>query len=603
MIKVFDDNGKISIEFIELLYKKLKFDLFYDKIQKTTKAELVDMNFEGDTNKFTEVANLINDVINGNLSVLDSFLAKIDINIFPKKAVAKENERKVYSNCYEKIEKYEIQLFVDMPIELHLIGIAWILICGFKLDMFIGKYSFGNRLSDIFKSNINKKISEMEFSDSHFLFQPYYQNYESWQKSAYNIAKDLLDKKEDCIITTFDITRFYYSVKINEDFKKDVYLCCYEHDDRDNNIKHYLTEAIFKIIDSYSGLVNNYNSIFPQLSLDKSLPIGFYPSSILSNFYLRKYDELMIKTIKPVYYGRYVDDFIIVEKSFEKLESNINAADFLKYYKIENNKNNDKNYHIDEGIVYNASLNINSDKTSVSYFSHNFRHDSIDEIIKYFDANEAKFNYLSDEEIDYAKDFLDIYTFGKEITKFNQLCDFEVDKFKFSVSLAQYKKYLCLIDCDKSQNKNLKELYKVLHPNVIINNYYSIEKLFDIFFLASRLNSKYIIDFFDLLLGSINSYSVYLADTNINEKARKTLKDYIISSFISSSINCGGKIVKYIIEKFCEKFSIDTKKINDLRMKFRKLNMFDKSQCSIYFPIVNNDIENVLYNLDINIDF
>lgn len=44
------------------------------------------------------------------------------------------------------------------------------------------------------------------------------------------------------------------------------------------------------------------------------LPIGFLPSNILSNWRLNQFDRQIIDRWNPVYYGRYVDDIIIVDK-------------------------------------------------------------------------------------------------------------------------------------------------------------------------------------------------------------------------------------------------------------------------------------------------
>lgn len=54
------------------------------------------------------------------------------------------------------------------------------------------------------------------------------------------------------------------------------------------------------------------------------IPLGFLPSLIISNWYLQGFDQAIIESVHPHYYGRYVDDILIVIGSHEKSESHGN---------------------------------------------------------------------------------------------------------------------------------------------------------------------------------------------------------------------------------------------------------------------------------------
>ena len=54
---------------------------------------------------------------------------------------------------------------------------------------------------------------------------------------------------------------------------------------------------------------------------DVGLPIGNYTSQVFANFYLGKLDHFIKSTLKMKYYGRYVDDFVIVHSDKELLKS------------------------------------------------------------------------------------------------------------------------------------------------------------------------------------------------------------------------------------------------------------------------------------------
>ena len=61
------------------------------------------------------------------------------------------------------------------------------------------------------------------------------------------------------------------------------------------------------------------------------LPIGNFTSQVFANFYLSKLDHFIKHDKKIEYYGRYVDDFVIVHKSRETLRKLIREInDFIK---------------------------------------------------------------------------------------------------------------------------------------------------------------------------------------------------------------------------------------------------------------------------------
>ena len=42
------------------------------------------------------------------------------------------------------------------------------------------------------------------------------------------------------------------------------------------------------------------------------LPIGLCSSLVLANWYLQGFDAAVLKNVRPAYYGRYVDDILLV---------------------------------------------------------------------------------------------------------------------------------------------------------------------------------------------------------------------------------------------------------------------------------------------------
>lgn len=81
----------------------------------------------------------------------------------------------------------------------------------------------------------------------------------------------------------------------------------------------------------WTGLPKN-KSLFLAKE-NKGLPIGNLTSQLFSNIYLNEFDHFIKRSLKFKYYGRYVDDFIIISDNKEKLKSSIYYIE--KYLKKE----------------------------------------------------------------------------------------------------------------------------------------------------------------------------------------------------------------------------------------------------------------------------
>lgn len=90
-----------------------------------------------------------------------------------------------------------------------------------------------------------------------------------------------------------------------------------------------------KLLKLFKRLLNAGNN-----NSNKGLPIGFYSSQILSNFYLNVLDFYIKQELKVEVYVRYVDDMIILhnnKRELHKIKDKI--IEFLKYeLKLETNK-------------------------------------------------------------------------------------------------------------------------------------------------------------------------------------------------------------------------------------------------------------------------
>lgn len=135
---------------------------------------------------------------------------------------------------------------------------------------------------------------------------------------------------KDCYILKMDIKSFFMSIDKKLLFKKvrELVLDSYFADDRD-----LLIELIYRIIFNapekncyIKGKKSDWKGLPPSKSLFtsapyKGLPIGNLTSQIFANYYMSEFDDFVTQTCGIKYYGRYVDDFVVIHEDKQYLIS------------------------------------------------------------------------------------------------------------------------------------------------------------------------------------------------------------------------------------------------------------------------------------------
>lgn len=93
-----------------------------------------------------------------------------------------------------------------MDVEGHILGVLWLLTIGWKLDRSLYDKSYGNRLR---KLVIQELEEENNISYSPYLFEPYFQQYESWRDAALEFAQNSINKDQDVVVFTMDFESFF----------------------------------------------------------------------------------------------------------------------------------------------------------------------------------------------------------------------------------------------------------------------------------------------------------------------------------------------------------------------------------------------------------
>lgn len=522
--------------YLEQAYKKLKNNTYFDKTMAVLKAQIA--LFEENT-----VDKIIDELSLALRSeewdnYAENILNSIDILMMPKSVKQDTNENFISNYCSsEAVEIDKIQFFINMDVRGHILGVLWLLFVGKYLDNTEAMYrhSYGNRLSQKLFGN------KGETSYYPCLFETYFSQYEKWRDTGLDVAKKYVNSGSDVILLTMDLTRFYYTVSYSEEEFEQIRNNVFSNKDDLDDVIIRLHKFVYDVIEKYSNKWHELACLNNGQDKKNLLPIGFLPAHILANYRLNEFDRQINDRWNPLYYGRYVDDIIIVDKidqhsvlykeifenkqgtSVEKVlklyMANCNAAKCKKCVAegsrglLITEKDNPKNYYINPAVLSSNFNNLgdNDDENDVDRNDTNngyeinngikisvqgkkvklfaFKKGSPDSLLQCFKQeikrSSSEFRCWPDSEDARAYDDISrLYNlqYNGSINKLNSIDSVSVDKFELSKFLGKQMIFASLVK-DKP-NTWVNSWIKCLTPDVIASCYSSWERIFEILLLT-----------------------------------------------------------------------------------------------------------------------
>lgn len=561
-----------SLEKVKQAYIKLRSYIYHDNTDLYLRQQLVE--FETGITKDRFPTNHINyqdkiftrrritiedkleqlalnlDNYHNNDEFFNKLINKIRINFYPKSLSSERQQSNFVTNKKTK-ERYAVDKvtpFIDAPIELHIISVLWILQNGVELDAKLGDECFGNRLI------LNKDKSEVVQGSG--LFKPYFNQYQRWRDNALLHAKQLLKNGRDVAFVNLDIKEYFSSVRLPKteihDFSK-----------VNNESPLYNLERIFLAFhEHYTKIFSEYQDLGDK-DEDREyvlLPIGLVSSYVLANYFLEKFDSNINRHIKPVYYGRYVDDLLFVvadpvhpdeleddefisttlNKDYTLLEKFI-VENFSPILSIENSVIDKKISAKERRIQLNGSryksLYCQSSKSLIYLFDAQESHLVIDKLKEELNERTSEFRDFPNEEESHGN-FTDAayhlqYEDSKD--KVRTLKDYKEDRFGLTLYLAN-KIFSSLRQEDHLSDEECETILKFFKNKTAIEFYRLWEKIFTLFLVNNR--PKYYVAFYLQCVQEIDKLKTESRLKHINKYLKKSMSDYLdVANEITFSLN------------------------------------------------------------------
>ena len=561
-MKTDDENANVlDVDFFQKAYKKLKSSAYYDKTNLSLRDRIACAESETDID---DTLRKLCDALQSDFwdNYAEDILSKIRCIHLPKKIAessptssgSDKKQGTLILNSRNAKEIYfdedGIQTFIDMPVEGHILGVVWIMLIGWQLDK---EYTncYGNRIREKLYNELSDNVT---FSP--YLFEPYYQKYESWRDKALDIAQEHL-KRDNVLITTLDFTRFYYSVDITTEFMESL-LKKTRFEDSQRITYERLNAFVESVITRYSEVYfSEIQEAFPR----KILPIGFLPSNVLANECLHKFDGAILDGWNPIYYGRYVDDILIVEKvekgsAIEEAykHSELTFEKAFDHYVVNGDRWNGlscdeavqkekralfEKTNVDKDTVEysvlpkfttplgpQTKITLQAQKVKIFYFERGQSEALITCFREKISKNKSEFRNMPEDDPVFQKDdYTEIYVMDQTgVNKLRDVNGLKLDKYELSKYLGKYQRISGIVT-DKKEHPFVKDIKKIFDDAALIENYTLWERIITILFMNHYYDELF--DFIGMAKHAIDKTTSY--DDNITKRFQVSLNKCLIS--------------------------------------------------------------------------
>ncbi len=191
----------------------------------------------------------------------------------------------------DKKPRADFRLMSKASLGFHVLSALWIAKVGHKYDEGLSKSVFGNRV----KRGQDGKFNDLSLGS----FWPYPKPYRLWRDGGIDAIRGALEKNMDVVSFSTDAKSFYH--ELSPDFMLDNEFL--------GLIKLELTDDEIKISRLLIDSIKKWGDNTPKKG---GLPVGLPASAIIANMALAELDEMIFRDVRPIHYGRYVDDIMLV---------------------------------------------------------------------------------------------------------------------------------------------------------------------------------------------------------------------------------------------------------------------------------------------------
>lgn len=455
---------------VDTAYRKLKSLVYYDKTDLRLRARLAEFECaKGFSPRLAAVHKVVNSEAPDRDKRFNRWVKNIGFRLVPKKLKQGPQDRleadpdsgRFITNVTTtpSIEIEKVNYFFDGPIELHLIAVLWIMIEGRHLDAQLGTECCGSRLSTNLMDDDDESIT---------LFSKYHEQYARWRDGGIRKAKQLLvEEQHNVAILGLDIQEYFYRVNIDFDEVRESLKMDPGGDPQDSGQSFSLLACIQSIGVAYrqciAPLLAQTHTVIGEDVI--GLPIGICSSLVLANWYLQSFDAAVLSSVRPAYYGRYVDDILlVVPLAKDPATGSDNPVqgfirDLLVRTKILHGLDDKNTYE----FRMRSGLRLQQSKCILQYFDASHSIAGLEKFQKKLEENGSDFLLLPVDEADNSmEDVAYELLYEGSVNKFRSVKGVAENRYELAKHLARQTILHLLTDDppDRKVSKGLQKFFK-----------------------------------------------------------------------------------------------------------------------------------------------
>lgn len=203
---------------------------------------------------------------------------------------------------HPKKPEAEFRVMAKCSLDFHVLSTLWLLKVGYRFDGKLSDCAYGNRLR---RTQDGERINPLSLGS----FHPYLKPFRDWRDKGIDAMRTALGAGKKIVALTADVSSFYHELNpgfmLDPNFVSDV-------------LGLDLTEGEAKLNRLFIGALKAWAM---QTPLKKGLPVGLPASAVVANVALIELDRCIKQQVVPIYYGRYVDDILLVMENGANFDS------------------------------------------------------------------------------------------------------------------------------------------------------------------------------------------------------------------------------------------------------------------------------------------
>lgn len=481
---------------VTVAYKKLKQMVYYEKYPLSLRRKLAVFECGDDVeNKLDQLAKLLDQRNINQSEEFKSWLSAIRFEVIPKGGhefhqVTNKGNFVTNYNSSDVHNISRVNYLFDGPVELHLLSVLWLMIEGISYDKALSDHCLGSRL--------HERVGKHD-DYSAYIFKKYHELYAKWRDTGIEKARHLLDNDHQSVcIVGLDVQEYYYRIELDwsllrEQIKREkpaneieeVFM-------QDELIGENLFGCIEEICKTYRKKISPLLSITHPKLPDAAtiLPIGLCASPVIANWYLKGFDQEILEKVRPAYYGRYVDDIMLVIPTHEPPSTSDPVESLLEKFFVKTGViTEDSSYS--EGTRYEIAcrpgLFLQQSKCVIQFFDADHSSAGLEKFQKQIEKNASDFALLpvDEDESPISQVAYDLMYDGS-VNKFRSVKGISENRWALAGHLAKQTQLYLMTDGEMDSNLQ-DELFKFFKGRNAIDYWDLWERVIAFFVVARRV--------------------------------------------------------------------------------------------------------------------